>query len=164
MHMPYLSPTYSQRGGIFLSLAVVIFLLSLLAAAAMLFILWQDAGRSTTALLALVRGETAAPSPTPSTLDPLVPSLLLADELINDRADLEKQLWMPLRAYYATRAERLGNITVAPADTPKHTTRVTIQLSTPEDSTEHSFYYDRSGKNRDGSYPKWEPGMLDDTK
>lgn len=149
-----------------LTMAIIVFLLSLVAAGGALFVLWQDVDHSPVALQKLLLRQplpTTSPTPT-ATVDPLVPALVLGNGMASDRAELETQLWMPLRRYFATQPERLGDIEVTDATADKHTARVTLQVTKNNESTEQFFFYDRSGKDKDGPFPKWVPGMLDDTK
>lgn len=159
------TPFHPQSGGLVLTVAIIVFLLSLVAFGGALFVLWQDVDHSPTALQQLLLRRPLPTNPTPTaTVDPLVPALVLGDGVASDRAELETQLWMPLRRYFATQPEQLGDIHVTDATTDTHTARVTLQVTKNNESTEQFFFYDRSGKDKDGPFPKWVPGMLDDTK
>lgn len=164
--MPSLSTRVSEDGGLLLSTALLIFGLSLLAAGGMLVLLWQDTGQSTSAIVALIKGE-PLPEPTaalPNPDDPLQPDFTVSAALTQDQAELEKQLRDPLRLYYATKPERLKKTMVDVADLEPHTTRVTLTLATVHGEEIVTFFYDRTGKERDGAYPKWEPSMFDNKK
>src|SRR5688572_11013941 len=108
----------SQAGGMLLSVALVIFVLSLVAAGGVLFLLWQDTGHSLPSVLTLLQGQpVSVPSPTPENPDdPLQPDFIVEAALAGDTSELEKQLRDPLRAYYATKPERLKNTVVEKAD------------------------------------------------
>ncbi len=160
------APFHFQSGGMVLTVAIIVFLLSLAAAGGALFVLWQDVDQSSMALQQLLRRRplpTTSPTPT-ATVDPLIPALILDSGMAGDRAELETQLWMPLRRYFATQPEQLGDIYVTDATADTHTARVTLHVTNNNETTEQFFFYDRSGKDKDGPYPKWVPGMLDDTK
>lgn len=148
-----------------LSVALVVFALSLVAAGGVLFLLWQDTGRSLPSVIALLQGQpVSVPSPAPENPDdPLQPDFIVEPALAGDTSELEKQLRDPLRAYYATKPERLKNTVVEKAD-GAHSTRVTLTLATTQGEEIVTFFYDRSGEDRDGAYPKWGPSMFDNTK
>lgn len=154
---------YYERGGIALTLALIIFIISALAAGGVLFLLWQDSGRSWTNLQQVLKGGTPVPprEVPANTNDPLEASLVVASELAGERADFERQLLTPLRSYYATRTERLMRVEVLPADTDDHSTHVTLTVTENGEKREHTFFYDRGGEDLDGPYPKWEVALLD---
>lgn len=156
----------SQRGGVLLGAALILFGLSLLAAGSMLVLLWQDAGQSIPALTALIQGNPLpVPYATPQNPDdPLQPDFTVSAALAPDHGELEKQLRDPLRAYYATKSERLKKTVVEAASAPPHTARVTITLATPQGEEIITFFFDRTGRDHEGLYPKWEPSMFDNTK
>ena len=146
-------------------LAVIIFVLSTAAASGVLFVLWQDSGRSVTALQQTLQGNPGVRHSTAPTnaRDPLQPVLILTDDLTDQREELEKQLRTPLRRYYATKTEQLGDIRVQRADDDKHTASVTLTVTDGATMNEYTFFYDRTGKDREGPYPTWEPSLLDNT-
>ncbi len=166
--MPFLPQSTSPaHGGIILSLAVTIFIISAGLMSVVVTMLWRDTGSLPATLAGLRSGSAPAPllSPSPTATSRLESPLRLHPELASEQAAFEQRLRAPLRSYYATKPERLGEITVSPTEDEEHSTSVSYSLTTPEGETRtHTFYYDRTGKNRDGNYPTWEPGMLDNTK
>lgn len=157
----------SEQGGILLFLALILFIASTMLAGFALVTLRQDAGSFRVALQSLWLGDTIFPSPTPElpSESSLEAPLHIAEPLLDDREQFEKQLRAPLRAYYATKPEQLDEITVALPENDQHTAVVTYTLSTPDGAaTTHTFFYDKSGKKKDGPYPTWEPGLLDNTQ
>lgn len=152
----------NSAGGILLVLALTIFILSLIGASGVLYALWRDSDRSVGVLWQLVAGNRPVSRPTPTVShDSLAAPLMLTPVLEKERAELEKQLRSPLRAYYATQAEQLLEIAAEPAEDGEHTSHVTLTVRAEGTVRQHTFFFDRTGKEHDGPYPSWEPAMLD---
>lgn len=162
-----------SRGGIILSLLSVLFLLSVVAAVGVGFILWQDMrqqgvpsalqGNSLFPLIGL--GQNPAERELETETDTLEPQFIVDEELTSQSEELEASLLTPLRAYYATKKEQLGTVHVIPSPSEKHTTQVTYELQLTDDTkATHTFFYDREGEDEDGKYPMWEPSLLDKTE
>jgi hypothetical protein len=162
MKQYHATPT-DQRGGLILSLALTVFFLALIAAGFVLWQLWRDGGDWSDFKTLVMTGQRPTPASTTTPADPLLPTVQVDRSLQDQYVELETSLITPLRAYYATKPERLGTITVEPADTEQHTTRVTFELWNGSESTTHRFFYDRTGEERQGPYPAWEPTLLDVT-
>lgn len=155
----------SQRGSMLLSLSLLVFVVAVLACVVVGWLLWQDAGQSWPAWQQLVlhRSRPVSVSPTP-TVDALRPSVTIDSALKNQAQELEDQLVTPLREYYATKSERLGTIAIMPSDKPNHSTKVSYQLMSGQDQAQTTFYYDRSGEDKQGPFPTWSPSLLDITQ
>lgn len=169
MPLPHQKRT-TAAGGIGLTLLVGTFIVALIAALSVAFLLWRDAGYSFTALSHVLRYRTL-PATTPSpnlTADLLAPTFTVDPALGSDYAELERQLFAPMRQYYATKAERLSAVVVTPAPAGEsetaHTTRVVYTVYTATGAEERTFYYDRTGEGGAGSFPRWEPSLLDVTE
>ncbi|MEX1997952.1 MAG: hypothetical protein WEA04_04770 [Candidatus Andersenbacteria bacterium] len=166
--MPAPSSASTQTGSVLVSVATLIFIVAVGACAGVGWLLWHDSGGSWATMNTWLRHGQADPLPvlTPSLPpnDILQPQLTVHPSLVSQTPEFEKKLLAPLRAYYATKTERLGNISVAPADNPTHQTRVTYELMTPDGHQVLTFFYDRAGTDHTGPYPSWEPGLLDNTK
>jgi len=138
-----------EEGAILLPVAIVVFIISLSLAGWVTFRLWQNNFQ----LPFIQKVALATPTPT-ITNDFLSAKLILDNTLESKRQELTKKLLLPMRQYYATRPEHLGNITVEKIDDNKHSARVTFDLIKDSGSKTVSFYYDGD---------KWDPGMLDNT-
>lgn len=152
-----------------ISILLLVFILSVLAAGSVAYLLWRDTEGAVSTIF--TGGPTAqtepAASATPPTGPPgnfLVPDFAVDPVLQDDYNELTQQLLIPLRAYYATKQERLGRITVDPAEDTDHTAQVSFELIDAQGPTTHTFFYDRGGTEKTGPYPTWEPSFLDITK
>lgn len=145
------------QGSIMMSLAVIIFLLSLGAAA---FITWQLQGLPWANNLS---ARALAPVPVASNAIPLTPGLTIAPELEQYRPQIMSELVDPLRQYYATKTERLGDIAVAVSNVKKYAAKIRIELQTEVGQNTATFYF---GAAKDGAaqFTPWDPSAFDQTK
>jgi len=153
----------TTSGFLLLRLAVLIFVIGLLAA-----------GVATIRLFGAPQVENLVGThPTPLTEKPadvdnsiLLPGFVVDESLKDDQSELEQQLYAPLRSYYATRDERLGEVRITTSEDEEHTTEVVMTLISAEETggTRIEFFYDRAGDDRTGGYPLWTPSHLDNTQ
>jgi hypothetical protein len=138
------TPLAGSRGSILLSLSLVIFIGSLLAAGTVMYLVRSQ------------RSGTPAVLPSTDTVDDvLTPAVTLDPAFESERGNVQTNLIGPLREYYATREERLAEVTVAkPLDEgSSHPARVSLQILSPNGEARMvSFGYDLS---------PWTPSMLD---
>lgn len=154
----------SEAGSIWISLSLLVLLAAIVAVGGVGWLLWNDADGSPEQLQQLLTSHQLPPAPVETTTpDPLRPTVIISPALKEDTAQLETKLISPLRAYYATKSERLGTITVDQATSDEHTAQVTFELISGGNATQHTFYYDRQGPDKNGNYPTWEPSLLDKT-
>jgi len=150
-YTPYLSSS-SERGSALLTVAIILFVISLAAAGGVAaWQRWRPPLDETP-----VTADDAAD-------DDLV-ALFIVDELLDaDTEELRRFLYEPLRQYYATQPERLLTVVVNPSDEEEHTTSVslTVQPLAGGNEQTQTFFYDRGGEEHDGDFPPWEPSLLD---
>lgn len=153
-----------QRGSVLLTMAVVLFLG---AAAITGWVGWRMVRQTGSWGVAISawRGERVPVNESPVAAGPdvLNPEFSVAPGVDVSQVELEKRLLAPMRAYYATRTERLGDITVELAE-GKHSLRVSFELESSGTTTPHVFFYDPVETDNGQEYPMWEPSLLDVTE
>jgi hypothetical protein len=142
----------NSRGSLLLGVAMLFFVVAVLAAGVGRYLLWQQG----------INAPRATPEVTSGGV--LEPAFIVEPALAEDTKELQRTLVTPLRAYYATRDEHVSNIVVAPAESDDHTAQVTLEIATPDGPREQIFFFDRTGKDLQGPYPTWEPAHLDQTE
>ena len=148
----------STRGSIAIPLSLILFGIALAVAG---FVAVQLLHKDINPLT-LQKRLRSTPSPT-VTYDYLSPQLTIDPAFSAQEEELKKNLVSPLRQYYATRTERLGNISIEQIHSDKHTSRVTFDLMLGGANKTISFYYDQVEDHNKLIFPQWNPGMLDNT-
>lgn len=147
--------TKQPEGSIAMSLAVIIFLAALAAAA---FVTWRLKGTPWQ-----MRAAVLLPPPSPSSNDLLELQVSINPELEQYRPQLIAKLVTPMRQYYATKAERLGNISIEPSDVGKYAAKVSVAITADSGAQNRSFYFGSVKDNKTDFIP-WDPGFFDRTK
>jgi len=152
--------TQAQSGFILLRLAGLLFIIGLIAAGVTTYRLW-----GAPSVDELVSTHPTPIAETPSEIDGsfLLPEFQVSADLSADRAELETKLFIPLRNHYATRDERLGNVSIALSEDEEHTAEVTMTLVTDEDERTLKFFFDKDGEEQDQEWPDWTLSNLDNT-
>jgi hypothetical protein len=148
------------RGTTFLGLSLLVFILALGAAG---YVALQLKNKNDSSQHALEKITEDTSEPLPEHADALAPFFTLDPSLSDNRLELNSLLYEPLRHYYATVNERLDGVNVIVSDDIEHTTEVVLSLFISGTQQELKFFYDRIGDSRDGSFPKWEKEMLENT-
>lgn len=142
-------------GFLLLRLAVLLLIVAGVAAGFTSWRLWQ---RSTTIT------EQSTPHVPPLTNDDnsiLLPNFTVDPKLAAAEAELTQRLFIPMRNFYATREERLGDVAVTTSTDEEHTTIVTVSLSENGQSRQVTFFFDRQGDDRDGDFRPWSLSDFD---
>jgi len=151
-----------QRGAIF-ALALIVFIICLLLAGILRLLLWSQENNQALPLIGSnVRQENTADNS--ATDDLLTSQFVVGNGLRAEQAILTKKLFEPMRQYYATNSDRLGDAAVTKSDDEEHSATVIFTLETDAGPVEQVFFYDREGEEKSGDWQTWEPGMLDNTE
>ncbi|MAF81015.1 hypothetical protein CL628_03300 [bacterium] len=150
----------TQSGFILLRLAGLLFIIGLIAAGVTTYRLW-----GAPSVDELVSTDPTPIAETPNEIDGsfLLPEFQISDDLSEDRAELETKLFIPLRNHYATRDERLGDVSISLTEDEEHTAKVTMTLVTSGGERTLEFFFDREGEEQDEDWPTWTLSNLDNT-
>ena len=151
-----------QKGAVF-ALSLVFFVISLTIVASLKLWLWgQQSGEN---LLLFNQGTVTDNVVEDSALDELLqPQFSVGSGLQQDTAVLTEKLFEPLRQFYATSDDRLGDVVILESKDEEHSAKVEYELETAAGvATKIFFFYDREGEDRSGDWRGWEPSLLDNT-
>lgn len=141
-----------KRGSISLA---VIFILFIFSAALAGYVWWRLSMR-------MPQPEASVePSPLPDTV--LQPQFTVAAEFTAAVDELTEQLLQPMRAHYATREEYLSAVTVQASPDIEHSSVIRFTTVSGGSTVTDEFFYDRTGDDRTGPWPRWNLSMLDAT-